>query len=71
VLVSRQNPLEVLLFERYKDLPALGAHGKTAEFKAMFKGTGRFIQPRKTVLSEWADESGFVSKSSGGRGPKL
>lgn len=26
---------EVLLFERYKDLAALGAHGKTPQFKAM------------------------------------
>lgn len=30
-----KSPNEVLLFERYKDLPALGAHGKTKEFKGM------------------------------------
>lgn len=28
-------PNQVLLFERYKDAKALGAHGSTKEFKAM------------------------------------
>ncbi|EXJ62900.1 hypothetical protein A1O7_03343 [Cladophialophora yegresii CBS 114405] len=76
VLTSEKNPGEVLMFERYKDLPALGVHGKTAEFKAMFKGTGRFIQGKKTVLSEWEELDGsFVSTTPGGAGlggqPKL
>ena len=69
VFTSRTNPTEVLLFERYKDLAALGVHGKSPEFKAMFKGTGRFIQGRKTILSEWVEEEGsFVSNQPGGKG---
>ncbi|KAJ9612113.1 hypothetical protein H2200_003710 [Cladophialophora chaetospira] len=65
VLTSQKSPTEVLMFERYKDLPALGVHGKTAEFK----GTGRFIQGRKTVLSEWTELDGsFVSNTPGGAG---
>ncbi|ETI23243.1 hypothetical protein G647_05041 [Cladophialophora carrionii CBS 160.54] len=76
VLTSAKNPGEVLMFERYKDLAALGVHGKTAEFKTMFRGTGRFIQGKKTVLSEWEELDGsFVSNTPGGAGlggqPKL
>ena len=55
------------MFERYKDLSALGVHGKTDAFKNMFKATGRFIQGRKTVLSEWEEQEGsFVSTTPGG-----
>ncbi|KIW96919.1 uncharacterized protein Z519_02310 [Cladophialophora bantiana CBS 173.52] len=69
VMASTTSPNEVLLFERYKDLAALGVHGKTAEFRAMFKGTGRFIQVKKTVLSEWEElEGSFVSNQPGGAG---
>ncbi|OAP56879.1 hypothetical protein AYL99_08991 [Fonsecaea erecta] len=69
VMASKTAPNEVLLFERYKDLAALGVHGKTAEFRAMFKGTGRFIQVKKTVLSEWEELDGsFVSNQPGGAG---
>ena len=46
------------MFERYRDLPALAAHGRTNEFRTMFKGTGRFIQGKKTVLSEWVERDG-------------
>jgi len=67
VMTSPSSPTEVLMFERYKDLAALGVHGKSAEFKAMFKGTGRFIQGKKTVLSEWEEvEGSFVSNTPGG-----
>ncbi|KEF61505.1 uncharacterized protein A1O9_03072, partial [Exophiala aquamarina CBS 119918] len=62
-----KSPNEVLLFERYKDLPAIGAHGKTKEFKAMFKGTGPYVQGKKTVLSEWEElEGSFVGNVQGG-----
>jgi quinol monooxygenase YgiN len=68
-MTSNDNPAEVMLFERYADLKALGAHGKKDEFKAMFKGTGKFIQGRKTVLSEWEEQEGsFVSNTAGGKG---
>ncbi|KAK4937959.1 hypothetical protein LTR10_021524 [Elasticomyces elasticus] len=74
VMTRPDSPNEVLLFERYKDLGALGVHGKTKEFKAMFKGTGPFVQGRKTVLSEWEElDDSFVSNDAGGAGlqPKL
>jgi len=35
VFTRPKSPNEVLLFERYKDLPALGVHGTAKEFKAM------------------------------------
>jgi quinol monooxygenase YgiN len=35
VMTRPKAPNEVLMFERYLDLAALGRHGKTAEFKAM------------------------------------
>ncbi|KIX10522.1 uncharacterized protein Z518_01605 [Rhinocladiella mackenziei CBS 650.93] len=69
VMTRPKAPNEVLLFERYLNLQALGVHGKTKEFKAMFKGTGPFIQGRKTVLSEWVEQDGsFVSNTPGGAG---
>ncbi|KAL2432525.1 hypothetical protein ABEF95_012265 [Exophiala dermatitidis] len=63
-------PNEVLLFERYKDLAALGAHGKTAQFRAMSKATGPLMQVKKTVLTEWEEVEGgsFVSNIPGGAG---
>jgi hypothetical protein len=35
VMTRPDVPNEVLLFERYKDLGAIGVHGKSKEFKAM------------------------------------
>src|SRR4051812_34394380 len=34
-MIRPKGPNQVLLFERYKDHKALGAHGSTKEFKAM------------------------------------
>jgi quinol monooxygenase YgiN len=60
------------MFERYQNAAALGTHGKTAEFKAMFRGTGKFLQGRKTVLSEWAEEDGaFVRAPRAAKKAKL
>ncbi|EHY56625.1 hypothetical protein HRR83_002293 [Exophiala dermatitidis] len=61
-------PNEVLLFERYKDLAALAAHGKTTQFRAMSKATGPLMQVKKTVLTEWEELEGgsFVSNTPGG-----
>jgi len=62
-------PNEVLLFERYENLQALGVHGKTKEFKAMFRATGPYIRAKETVLSEWDElEGSFVSNQPGGAG---
>jgi len=72
VFTSASHPTEVLMFERYKDLPALGVHGKTDQFKAMFRGTGKFIQGKKTVLSEWEEKEGsFVTRLDGMEKAKL
>ncbi|EXJ79760.1 hypothetical protein A1O3_08043 [Capronia epimyces CBS 606.96] len=69
VLTRPDAPNEVLMFERYKDLQALGEHSKTAQFRAMFKATGPFIQAKKTLLSEWNELDGsFVSNFPGGGG---
>ncbi|KIW19742.1 hypothetical protein PV08_00316 [Exophiala spinifera] len=69
VMTRPDAPQEVLMVERYKDLPALGVHGKTKEFKAMFKATGPYVQGKKTILSEWEEQEGsFVSNSPGGAG---
>ncbi len=35
VMTRPEAPNEVLMFERYKDLPALGVHGKSKQFKDM------------------------------------
>ncbi|KIW56289.1 hypothetical protein PV05_04959 [Exophiala xenobiotica] len=69
VMTRPEAPNEVLMFERYKDLPALGVHGKSKQFKDMFKATGPFVQGRKTILSEWEELDGsFVSNRPGGAG---
>ncbi|KAL6246347.1 hypothetical protein RBB50_006583 [Rhinocladiella similis] len=69
VMTRPDAPQEVLMVERYKDLPAIGVHGKTKEFKTMFKATGPFVQGKKTILSEWEEQEGsFVSNSPGGAG---
>ena len=69
VMTRPKAPNEVLLFERYADLQALGVHGTTKEFKAMFRATGPFIRVKETVLSEWEELDGsFVSNQPGGAG---
>jgi len=71
VMTRPDAPNEVLMFERYKDLAALGVHGKSKEFRDMFKATGPFVQGRKTVLSEWEEVQGsFVSNHAGGAGSR-
>lgn len=35
VMIRPNVPNEVLMFERYKDLPGLGVHGKSQAFKDM------------------------------------
>ncbi|RVX69353.1 hypothetical protein B0A52_06948 [Exophiala mesophila] len=74
VLTRPKAPNEVLLFERYQDLAAIGAHGKTKEFKNMFKGTGPYLQGKLTRLEEFEEIDGsFVSNQPGGGAsqPKL
>ncbi|KAK5944714.1 hypothetical protein PMZ80_001914 [Knufia obscura] len=59
-------PNQVLLFERYKDAKALGAHGSTKAFKAMFKGIAPHIEVKQTKLQEWTElDNAFVGNVLG------
>ncbi|KAK5076649.1 hypothetical protein LTR64_005873 [Lithohypha guttulata] len=66
-MVRPKAPNQILLFERYQNSKALGAHGTTKEFKAMFKGIAPHIEVKQTKLQQFEEfDNAFVSNVIGG-----
>jgi quinol monooxygenase YgiN len=72
VLSRGKEPKEVLMFERYKNLGAIKAHGSSKEFKTMFKDIRGYLGGA-TKMNEWEEIKGsFVGNVVGGlTGAKL
>jgi len=67
VLSRTKEPKEVLMFERYKNLGAIKAHGSSKEFKAMFKDIRGHLGGT-TTMNEWEEMDGsFVGNVVGGQ----
>jgi len=67
VLTRPEAPLEVLMFERYKDVASHKGHASSKEFRALFKNTGPFVQGKKTAMSEFEElDFSFVGNVVGG-----
>ncbi|KAJ4861259.1 hypothetical protein T069G_06247 [Trichoderma breve] len=64
VMTSQTASKEVLLFERYKDLPSVKAHGQTNEFKSMFKRISPWIETKRTEITPWSELDGSFFSSS-------
>ncbi|KAL7930232.1 hypothetical protein V8C35DRAFT_164300 [Trichoderma chlorosporum] len=72
VMINQAESKEVLLFERYMDLPSVKTHSQTNQFKSMSKHISPWIEANRTEITRWNELDGsFFSSLNLGPTAKL